>query len=75
MGWKEDNSEADADKMKGEKNSRQSHTGFCREEKRNVCQVEKKINLEKKEKSFSSSRESLLHVEKKKKNQFKAISH
>lgn len=42
MAWNSDNSGNDAGKANVEsKNGSQSHTGFCREEKRNVCQVEK----------------------------------
>lgn len=64
MAWNSDNSGNDAGKANVEsKNGSQSHTGFCREEKGNVCQVEMD-QLGKK--SFSSFEASPLNEEKSK---------
>ena len=55
MGRNSDNSESDAGKAKQEKNGRQSHTGFCREEKPNVCQVEKGSTQKRNKNHFQAS--------------------
>ena len=56
---------SDVGKVKWEKNGRQTHTGFCREEKHRVYQGEKGSTQKRKEKLFFSSFGEYRKVEKK----------